>query len=93
MYKFIVPKKLIFQQEKNAIEYSDFMFIAAIIGGAAGYFLTNALLGEIYAYHISVSILPVALSGFIIFLVGFLTTSTTIFKAARANPVETLKDE
>ncbi|MEM1136216.1 MAG: FtsX-like permease family protein [Bacteroidota bacterium] len=74
-------------------EFMIIMTLAAIIGGTAGFFLTQALLNEIYAYHIPVSIIPVAFSGFLIFAIGILTTSTTIFKAARANPVDTLKDE
>lgn len=74
----------------------EFVFIlsaAAALGAVAGYYLTNALLKEIYAYHVPVGILSVVLSTLFIFIIGIFTTSTTIFKAARANPVDTLRNE
>ncbi|WP_020526389.1 ABC transporter permease [Flexithrix dorotheae] len=74
-------------------EFLIIMTSAVILGGIVGFLLTDALLSEIYAYHIPVSLISVSLSGFIIFAVGMLTTSTTIFRAARANPVDTLRDE
>ncbi len=67
--------------------------IAGLLGAAGGYFGTAQLLDLIYAYHIPISVLPIVLSVLAIFGIGWSTTSFTIFRAARANPVETLRDE
>jgi len=74
-------------------EFIIVLFIAGIIGGVSGYFLTGAILANIYAYHIAVGIIPVVLCALMIFLVGIFTTSTTILRAARSNPVDTLRSE
>lgn len=74
-------------------EFVVILSVAAVLGSVAGYFLTNALLSELYAYHIPVGIVSIILCTLFIFGVGIFTTSTTIFKAARANPVDTLRDE
>jgi ABC-type antimicrobial peptide transport system permease subunit len=74
-------------------EFIIILTIAGILGAVAGYHLTNLLLSEIYAFHIPVGIVSVVLCTLFIFVVGIFTTSSTIFKAARANPVETLRDE
>jgi ABC-type antimicrobial peptide transport system permease subunit len=58
-----------------------------------GYYATDAMLSEIYAYHIKVGIVPVVLCSLAIFAIGILTTSITILRAAKANPVETLRNE
>ncbi len=67
--------------------------IAGLLGATGGYFGTAQLLDLIYAYHIPMSMLPIILSVAAIFGIGWSTTSFTIFRAARANPVETLRDE
>lgn len=74
-------------------EFVIILSVAAVIGSVAGYYLTNALLADIYAYHIPVGILSVVVCALLIFCVGILTTSTTIFRAAKANPVDTLRNE
>jgi ABC-type antimicrobial peptide transport system permease subunit len=74
----------------------EFVFVlmaAVIIGSVGGYFLTNALLAEIYAYHIAVGMVTVICCALLIFAVGIFTTSTTILQAAKANPVETLRTD
>ena len=67
--------------------------IAAVIGGVGGFFLSGMLLDEIYAYHIEVKVLAVAAGVFIVCASGLATTSTNIFKAAKVNPVKSLRDE
>ncbi len=67
--------------------------IAALVGGIGGFFLSNMLLGEIYAYHIQVKVLTVVLGVVIVCISGLATTSTNIFRAARVNPVKSLRDE
>jgi ABC-type antimicrobial peptide transport system permease subunit len=51
------------------------------------------LLDEIYAYHITIGVVPVIVCALVIFLIGLCTTSATILKAARSNPVKTLRSE
>ena len=74
-------------------EFVIILSIAAVLGSAGGYFLTNLLLGELYAYHIPVGIVSVILCAVLIFSIGIVTTSSTILRAARANPVESLRTE
>jgi hypothetical protein len=69
------------------------LFLAMAFGGAGGYFLTNSLLDEIYVQRIDINIFAVIACGLMVFGIGIGTTSTTIFRAAKANPVETLRDE
>ncbi|HEY3403137.1 MAG TPA: ABC transporter permease [Ohtaekwangia sp.] len=66
---------------------------SGLIGSGLGYVLTNLLLDEIYKHHIPIGVIPVAFSALTIFVIGILTTSVTILKAARANPVETLRND
>lgn len=74
-------------------EFVIVLLLAAILGSVGGYYATNTLLGILYAYHISVGMLPVILSAIFIFGIGILTTSATILKAARSNPVNSLRTE
>lgn len=74
-------------------EFVIILLLAAIAGSVGGYYATNTLLGILYAYHISVGIFPVVLSAIFIFGIGIFTTSVTILKAARSNPVDTLRTE
>lgn len=74
-------------------EFMIVLIIAAIVGAVGGYFLTDTLLSEIYAYRIAVGIVPVVLCALTIVGIGLLTTSTTILQAAKSNPVDTLRSE
>ncbi|MCK5368120.1 MAG: ABC transporter permease [Cyclobacteriaceae bacterium] len=74
-------------------EFAIILVLAMIFGGLGGYFLTNILLKEIYATHIEVGFITVALCGLFVFIIGISTTSGTIFRAAVANPATTLRDE
>jgi putative ABC transport system permease protein len=67
--------------------------VGAILGGAGGYLLTNALMNSLYAQHIEVGLTTVILCGLAIFIIGISTTSQTIFKTAITNPTETLRNE
>lgn len=96
--KEIGVRKVLGASVKNIVslinkEFTIILAIAALIGAAAGYYLTDALLSEIYAYHITVGLIPVALCALLIFVIGVGTTSTTIQRAASANPVNTLRSE
>jgi ABC-type antimicrobial peptide transport system permease subunit len=74
-------------------EFVIILLIAAILGSVGGYFLTKMLMDEIYANHIAIGIIPVVLCAIAIFAIGIATTSSTIFKAAKSNPVDTLRNE
>ena len=74
-------------------EFVIVLSIAAVLGSVSGYFLTDAMLSEIYAYRIPVGIISVCLCALAIFSIGIFTTSVTILGAAKANPVDTLRNE
>jgi putative ABC transport system permease protein len=74
-------------------EFILILLIAAILGSVGGYFLTDLILGKIYAYHVAVGMISVVLCAVLIFAVGIATTSSTILSAAKANPVDTLRSE
>jgi putative ABC transport system permease protein len=74
-------------------EFVIILSFAGILGAVGGYYLTNAMLKAIYAYYIPVGIISVVACTLFIFGVGIFTTSTTIFKAAKTNPVDTLRNE
>lgn len=74
-------------------EFVLILVIAMILGSVGGYYATDWLLSEIYAFHISVGIITVIACAISIFIIGISATSTTIAKAAKANPVNTLRNE
>jgi ABC-type antimicrobial peptide transport system permease subunit len=74
-------------------EFFIILSLAAIFGGGLGFVLTDALLEEIYKHRIPVGIFSVAICALTIFGIGIVTTSLTILKAAKANPVDTLRTE
>ena len=74
-------------------EFVIILTLAGVVGAVGGFYLTNALLDVIYKYHISIQIVSVVICAAIIFAIGIFTTSVTILKAAKANPVDTLRNE
>ncbi|WP_420582326.1 ABC transporter permease [Reichenbachiella sp.] len=74
-------------------EFVNILVIAAILGSVGGYYGTAWILDLIYAFHIPIKLTPVVLSAFTIFIIGLATTSITIYRGARANPVDTLRNE
>ncbi|MEJ1242302.1 hypothetical protein WBG78_29405 [Chryseolinea sp. T2] len=74
-------------------EFIIILGIAALIGSFGGYYLLNALLGVFNMQHTSVGLFTVATCGLVIFCIGTATTGFTILRAAKTNPVETLKSE
>ncbi len=74
-------------------EFVIILCIAGVLGSVGGYFGTTALLDLIYAYHVPVTVIPILLSALAILIIGLVTTSTTIFRAAKSNPVDTLRVE
>ena len=74
-------------------EFAIILAIAILMGGMAGYFLTGALMNELYRQHITVGLIPVILCGLFTFVIGISATSGTILRAALTNPTESLKNE
>ncbi len=67
--------------------------IACIVGAVGGFFLSDIMLSQIYAYHVEVGLIPLLVSFLIISSIGVFTTGMIIYNAARANPVLSLRDE
>lgn len=74
-------------------EFVIILSVAGILGAIAGFYFTSTILEAIYAHHTPVGIASVIACALLIFSVGIFTTSTTIFKAARANPIDSLRNE
>lgn len=74
-------------------DFAIILSLSALIGGAGGYLLTHALLDSLYVQHLQFGLGVVVFSGAVIFIIGIVATSTTIFKAAVANPTDTLGSE
>lgn len=74
-------------------EFIIIMLFAGVLGGIGGFYLIDLLLGEIYVLYIDVSQLSVVICALLVIVTGLSTTSFTIFKAARMNPILTLRDE
>jgi putative ABC transport system permease protein len=73
-------------------QFALILLVAMIVGGIAGALSTNALLTDLYTYHMAVSATTVLLCAFAVFLLGVLVTSGTIIKAANASPKDTLRN-
>ncbi|HMJ70260.1 MAG TPA: ABC transporter permease [Cyclobacteriaceae bacterium] len=74
-------------------EFAIVLACATVIGGVAGYALTNTLLGSLYSQFISAGAFSIAVSVFAIMGMGLLVTSSTIARAATSNPVDSLRTE
>jgi putative ABC transport system permease protein len=73
-------------------EFLPLVVIANLLAWPASFFLMSSWLEE-FAYRVSLGIVPFFLAGLSASLVAFLTVSYQSIKAARANPVESLKYE
>ena len=73
-------------------EFMILLLISLLLGTLASYVFIEELLKSLYAQYQPVNVLSVVIGGLIILMVGLLTTSGTIYKAASANPDNTLKE-
>jgi putative ABC transport system permease protein len=73
-------------------EFVVLILIAFLVGIPAGYFLMNHWL-ETFAYRTNMDIFTFLVAGAIVLTIAWLTVSYESFKAARLNPVESLKGE
>jgi len=74
-------------------EFAIILAVAGIVGGVAGSYVTGRLLDGLFAYHIGIGVIPALLCALAVFMIGILTTSSTIYKAAKTNPVKSLRNE
>jgi len=72
-------------------EFVIILLVSAIFGSVGGFFLTEALMSEIYELHISVGLVTVVVCALLIFGAGFMTTSRSILRAVNRNPMEALQ--
>lgn len=74
-------------------EFIIILSIAALLGGLGGYYLTDALLSDLYVQHMQIGFFTILVGGLSVFVIGIMATSGTIFKTAVSNPTETLRSE
>lgn len=78
---------------KVSKEFIIVLGIASIIGCVGGYFLSDLLMGNIWAYHVPLQVLPFVLSVLLLFLASGLTIGGKVLKAASTNIAEVLRDQ
>ena len=76
----------------QSVEYFKLIIIANIISWPVAYFVIKQFL-QLYAYRINPGIELFFLSAMFTFIIACVTISYQTFKAARTNPVESLKYE
>lgn len=74
-------------------EFAFILGFAALIGCGGGYYLSKLLMDSIYALHVPIGLFPLIMAAVVIVLVGLISTGFTILRAARANPVRSLRYE
>lgn len=74
-------------------EFAIIMTLAMVVGGAGGFVITQALLGDLYAQHIEVGWAPVICCCLLLLTLGLSVSSGIILGVAVTNPRETLRNE
>jgi putative ABC transport system permease protein len=69
------------------------LLIASLLGCAGGYYLSNALMGSIWQYHVEIKTGILVMSALIMIIATCLTIIFKITRAALRNPVESLRYE
>jgi putative ABC transport system permease protein len=73
-------------------EFTKWIIIANLIAWPVSWFLLNKWIQN-FAYRISLNFFPFFLAGLLTFLISAATVSYQSFRAAYANPVDSLRDE
>lgn len=73
-------------------DFLPLILLAFLIAGPLGWFTMNSWLHD-FAYRINISWWIFALAGFVAFLIAMLTVAYQAIRAARANPVSSLRAE
>lgn len=74
-------------------EFVFIVLISSIVGSLIGYFLSDMLMGSIWAYYKDFSISSIIIPVVLIVLVSILSLSAKVYKAANKNPVDAIKYE
>lgn len=74
-------------------EFIILLSIAIVIATPISYFMVSNLIGSIFKYHIGITAIPFIVAGLVIILTSLSTVSSQLFKVARTNPVEALRQE
>lgn len=74
-------------------EFVFIVLISSIVGSLFGYFLSDMLMGSIWAYYKDFSISSIIIPVVLIVLVSILSLSAKVYKAANKNPVDAIKYE
>lgn len=67
--------------------------IASVIGAVLGTFLAGGLMGTIWTYHVTPNIISGLIPVLIILIIAFVSISGKVLKAAKRNPVDSLRYE
>ena len=67
--------------------------IASVVGAGSGTYLAAGLMGTIWTYHVTPNIISGLIPVFIILVVALLSISGKVVKAAKRNPVDSLRYE
>jgi ABC-type antimicrobial peptide transport system permease subunit len=78
---------------KVSKEFVIILVIASLLGCVGGFYLSDMLMSNIWAYHVPFRLLPFMLSVILIFVVSILAVGGKVFRAASVNPAVVLKDE
>ncbi len=74
-------------------EFVFIVLISSIVGSVIGYFLSDMLMGSIWAYYKDFSISSIIIPVVLIVLLSILSLSAKVYKAANKNPVDAIKYE
>ncbi len=69
------------------------LFIAFVLGGAGGYYLSDMLLDNIWKQHITVNIYSILIPILIMLLLAFITLTALVYNTLAKNPIKSLRYE
>lgn len=67
--------------------------LASVVGAGLGTYLVSGLMGTIFTYHVTPNVISGLIPVFLILLVALLSISGKVVKAAKRNPVDSLRYE
>ncbi len=77
----------------NAVFLGFLVLLLLFTGIVAGYYLSDLLMGSIWAIHLDIGALPFIISIFLLLAISAVTVGGKIYSAASINPAYTLRDE
>ena len=73
--------------------YIVILIIASVLGSVLGYYMTDSLMGSIWAYYMPIGPAAFIISIIVLAVIAMLTVGGKVIRAALANPATTLRDE